>query len=114
MWKSTAQWDPRIHEQRTLFTFHVCPTSTGNLSNSFRKMVAADFLQNGQRLKARRQKVIPANMFLHLAALPWRNVFHLLLNLVPDDHSKLFSVGPFHVVLSWQKSYSQKSKNQDD
>jgi len=78
------------------------------------KMVAADFLQNGQRLKARRQKVIPANMFLHLAALPWRNVFHLLLNLVPDDHSKLFSVGPFHVVLSWQKSYSQKSKNQDD
>ena len=36
--------------------------------------------------------------------------FFLLLNLVPDDHSKLFSVGPLHVVLSWQKLLSEEQK----
>ena len=93
--------------------FHVCPTSVGSLTNSLGENGGSWLLQNSQRLKALRQMVIPVTMLLHLVvALPWRIFFFFwiwcrttILNCSALD---LF-------MWCWAgKSYSQKSKNQDD
>ena len=73
------------------------------------KMVAADFCKTVSDSKpcVRWEFLLPC---FCIWLLLYHGEFFLLLNLVPDDHSKLFSVGPLHVVLSWQKLLSEEQK----